>query len=132
MTESKLYYFGTDYQVLPGDKIKIKRLFRSPICATVTYIPGISKYDKNNGDDQWSYRTDKGEYYLVGYDYLNKDFTRKSVSFIERVNEDEFNKIKEFIAPPELESDSSIFSELMFLVGIALIIFIIIFLFNVL
>lgn len=132
MNESTLYYAGINEPVLPGDTIQIKRLLRSKAYATVTYILGISKYDSNNGNDQWSYKIDGGDYYVVGYDYLNKHFTNKCISLIARADEKEYKKMKSFVAPPETESDASVGSELLWLFGLAIGLFLIIFVVKVL
>lgn len=127
MIESTLYYFGTDNPVLPGDRIKIMRLLRSTVCATVTYIPGVSKFDSNNGNDQWSYKIDNGDYYVIGYDPSNKHFASKRVSLISRADKESFDKYKSFVAPPEFESNASISSELIWLFAVAVAIFLVLF-----
>ena len=128
MNQSTLFYAGSNDLVLPGDTIQIKRILRSKVNAKVTYIPNLSKYDATNGNDQWSYKVNGGDYFVIGYDSQNKHFTSKRVSLISRANDKEYKKIKNTIAPPEIESDSSIISEIFWLFGLVLGIFVIIFL----
>ncbi len=131
MSESNLYYAGTEKPVLPGDRIKLNRLLRPNIFATVTYIPGISKFNPKIGNDQWSYKIDGGDYYVIGYDPLNKNYTSKRISLSARARKEDYEKFKSFMAPPEIEGDASILGELLWLFGLSVIIFIVIFLFKV-
>ncbi|HHJ40558.1 MAG: hypothetical protein AXA67_10205 [Methylothermaceae bacteria B42] len=131
MSESNLYYAGTETPVLPGDKIRIRRILRPDVYATVTYIPGINKFNPEMGNDQWSYKIDNGDYYVVGYDPLNKNYTSKKISLSARANKKDHEKYKSFSIPPEVESDSSILGELLWLFGLSVIIFLVIFVFKV-
>ena len=131
MSESNLYYAGTKTPVLPGDRIKINRILRSNVYATVTYIPGINKFDPKIGNDQWSYKIDNGDYYVIGYDPLNKNYTSKRISLSARANKEDYEKSKSFIAPSEIEGNASILGELLWLFGLSVIIFIVIFVFKV-
>ena len=130
MNESNLYYAGTENPVLPGDRIKINRLLRPNIFATVTYIPGISQFDPKIGNDQWSYKIDGGDYYVIGYDPLNKNYTSKRISLSDRASKEDYEKFKSFISPSEIEGDASIPGELLWLFGLSVIIFIVIFVFK--
>ncbi len=123
MTESSLYYFGTNKPVLPGDRIEINRLLRSPIHATVTYVPGISKYDPRNGYDQWSYRVDDGDYYVIGFDPENKNHASKRISLIARASPELKRKYEIFVAPPEIESEESTLKEILMILGVVGLIF---------
>ena len=120
MNQSTLFYSGTNELVLPGDTIQIKRILRPKVNATVTYIPNVSKYDSENGNDQWSYKVDGGGFFVIGYDSQNKHFTSKRVSLISRANDKEYQTAKNTVAPPELKSEDSIISELLWLFSIAL------------
>ena len=134
MNESNLYYAGTEKAVLPGDRIKIKRLLRQSIFATVTYIPGISKFDPKIGNDQWSFKVDGGDYYVIGYDPLNKNYTSKRISLYARASKEDYEKFKSFIAPSEpseTEGDTSILGELLWLFGLSIMIFILVFVIKV-
>ena len=131
MDESNLYYAGTEKPVLPGDRIKINRLLRPNIFATVTYIPGVSQFDPKIGNDQWSYKIDGGDYYVIGYDPLNKNYTSKSISLSARASKEDYEKFKSFIAPSEIEGDVSILGELLWLFGLSVLILIVIFVFKV-
>ncbi len=131
MGESNLYYAGTEKAVLPGDRIKINRLLRPNIFATVTYIPGVSQFDPKIGNDQWSYKIDGGDYYVIGYDPLNKNYTSKSISLSARASKEDYEKFKSFIAPSEIEGDVSILGELLWLFGLSVLILIVIFVFKV-
>ena len=131
MSESNLYYAGTETPVLPGDKIKISRILRPNVYATVTYIPGICKFDPKIGNDQWSYKIDNGDYYVIGYDPLNKNYTSKRISLSARANKEVYEKYKSFSAPSEIEGDTSILGELLWLFGLSVIVFLVLFVFKV-
>ena len=131
MGESNLYYGGTKTPVLPGDRIKVNRILRPNVYATVVYIPGINKFDPKIGNDQWSYKIDNGDYYVIGYDPLNKNYTSKRISLSARANKEDHEKYKSFTAPTEIEGDVSILGELLWLFGLSVIIFIVIFVFKV-
>ena len=68
MTSILRYATGEDIRL--GDKIRVRRFLRSPLVATVCYLPGVSpKHPDIEYEDvrQWAYRAAKGTVYVVLY-----------------------------------------------------------------
>jgi hypothetical protein len=57
---SGLYYFGTREAVRLGDRIRVRRWFGRSYEAVVTYIPGLSKFRRSVGEDQWLWERQDG------------------------------------------------------------------------
>ena len=39
---TRLCYHGTNVEIRPGDRVRLKRWFRSPLDGVVCYLPGVS------------------------------------------------------------------------------------------
>jgi hypothetical protein len=74
MSESKssgLFYHGTGDEVQLGDRVRLKRWFRSDLLGVVCYIPGISPRHSDleyEGVRQWAIRCDDGSVRPMSYD----------------------------------------------------------------
>lgn len=67
----RMVYYGTQDDVLLGDRIAIKRWFRKELTGVVCYIPGKSPKHKDleYGDvQQWAIRLDDGTVLAMAYD----------------------------------------------------------------
>lgn len=55
-TSSGLFYAGTKDEVRLGDRVRVKRWLRSHLEGVVSYVPGLSRYRRALGSDQWAIR----------------------------------------------------------------------------
>lgn len=82
---SKLFYFGTNDEVLLGDRVEVRGwILRYK--GHVSYIPGISpKHDSLEYDDikQWAITADDGTVYAMGY-YPAQLQPSKKIKLLER------------------------------------------------
>jgi hypothetical protein len=72
---SRLFYYGTDIEVQIGDRVFIKRWFRSDLFAVVCYIPGISRCHQDleyEDVKKWAVRYDNGTLGVMGYGPENR------------------------------------------------------------
>jgi len=83
---SKLFYHGTANEVKLGDRVRLKRLFRSDLGGVVCYIPGLSpKHSELEYEDvrQWAISADNGSVYPIVYDPENFQ-PPKRICFVNR------------------------------------------------
>ncbi len=67
---SRLFYHGTDVEVMLGDIVPVKRLIRRNVQGTVVYIPGISPKHPDIEDEygpQWAIELENGRILLMIY-----------------------------------------------------------------
>lgn len=74
MSSLHLFYHGTEDEVRLGDRIRVRRLLRSDLLATVKYIPGQSRPDPNILDHQWAYETGDGSVYIMDHEFSAGQF----------------------------------------------------------
>lgn len=86
---SRLFYHGTNIEVMLGDRVLIKRLFRKGLSGTVCYISGISTSHPGieDGGPQWAIQMADGSLRMAGYEPENKygyGQPRKHILFVSR------------------------------------------------
>lgn len=85
---SRMFYHGTNDEVQVGDRVRIRRWFRSDLYGTVCYIPGFSPQHRDleyEDVKQWAIRLDNGTVLVTCY-YPEGRFgqPRKNISLVKR------------------------------------------------
>lgn len=86
MERGKLYYHGTDTEVLLGDRVTVKRIFGPAEPGEVWYLPGVSPPHpdmESEGVLDWAIRLDDGT--ILSWIFLpEQEQPTKRVRFIRR------------------------------------------------
>lgn len=69
LPHSLMFYHGTDTEILVGDRIRFRSIFRGwrILEGTITHIPGIASADPDLCEGEWAYATDDGWAFSGGY-----------------------------------------------------------------
>lgn len=86
---SRLFYFGTQIEVRLGDRVRLKRWFRSDLEGIVCYLPGISPrnpYMENEYTIQWGIKATDGAVWIMVY-CPERAQPKKNLKFVARSEE---------------------------------------------